>query len=90
MSLNIVFGLTHRDTDDGVAGWWVEVVWCPSDVIVMEQRHHMRQGREGDIRHAVGLLNVNYHFSYLFQKKRGLRLTRTTDTVLFDTTNYHQ
>lgn len=62
--------MTHCDTDDGVAGWWVEIIWCPGDIIVMEQRHNMRQRGEGDISHAVGLLDVNYHFSYLFKQKR--------------------
>lgn len=92
MLLNTILSLTHCDTDDGVAGWWVEVVWCPGDVVVMKQRHHMGQGGEGDISHAVGLLDVNYHFSYLFQKKR-FEADEHTDTVLFvteDTTNYYQ
>lgn len=73
MSLNIVSCLTHCDTDDGVAGRRVEVVRRPGNVVVMEQRHHVGQGGEGDVSHAVGLLDVNYHLSYLIQKKRDLR-----------------
>lgn len=56
----------------------------------MKQRHHMWQGGEGDISHGVGLLDVNYDFSYLVQKK-SFEADVNTDTVTFmtqDTTNY--
>lgn len=62
-----LLSLTHGDTDDGVASRWVEIIRCPGDFVVVEQRHHVRQGGEGDISHAVGLLNVDDHFGYLFQ-----------------------
>lgn len=61
--------MTHCDTDEWIAGWWVEAVLCPGDIIVMEQRRHMRKGGKGDISHAVDLLDVNDHFSHLVQKK---------------------
>lgn len=56
----------------------------------MKQRHHMWQGGEGDISHAVGLLDVNYDFSYLVQKK-SFEADVNADTVMLmtqDTTNY--
>lgn len=61
---------THCDTDDRVPGWRVEVFSRPGNVVIMKQGHHMRQGGEGDISHAVGLLDVNDHFSHLLPKKR--------------------
>lgn len=66
---------THCDTDDRVPGGWVEVCWRPGNVVIVKQGHHMRQGGEGDISHAVGLLNVNDHFSHLLPK-RVLRVRR--------------
>lgn len=47
----------------------MEVLWGPGDVVIMKQGHHMRQGGEGDISHAVALLDVNDHFSHLLPKK---------------------
>lgn len=63
------FSFTHRDTDDRVAGRWTEVAWRPGGIVVMKQWHHVRQRGEGDVGHAVGLLDVNYHFSYLLWRR---------------------
>lgn len=68
---------THCDTDDRVPGGWVEVSWRPGNVVVMKQGHHVRQGGEGDIGHAVGLLDVDDHFSQLLpEKQEYLRVRR--------------
>lgn len=64
------FRLTHCDADDGVACRWAETDGRLGDVIVMEQWHHVRQRREGDVSHAVRLLDVNDHFGYLSQKNK--------------------
>lgn len=61
---------THCDTDDRIPGWWVEVFWRPGDIVIMKQGHHVRQGGEGDIGHAVGLLDVNDDFSRLLPEKQ--------------------
>lgn len=51
----------------------------------------MRQGGESDISHAVGLLNVNYHLSYLLQeKKRCLSVRITKKNSSQDMINYYQ
>lgn len=61
---------THCDTDNGVPGRGVDVFWRLCDVVVVKQGHHVRQGGEGDIGHAVGLLDVNDHFSHLLPKRK--------------------
>lgn len=84
---------THCDTDDRVPGWWLTVPWRRGNVVIMEQRHHMRQGGEGDISHAVGLLNVNDHFSHLLPKKRSFEGKKKNNFTLFVTSgrqSHHQ
>lgn len=48
----------------------MEVCWRPGNVVIVKQGHHMRQGGEGDIGHAVGLLDVNDRFHHLLPKRR--------------------
>lgn len=42
----------------------------------------MWQGGKGDVSHAVCLLDVHYHFSYLFQKIQGFGIMMINDTVM--------
>lgn len=50
----------------------------------MKQGHHMRQGGEGDISHAVGLLDVNDHFSHLLPRNGALEMRRKATLGLWD------
>lgn len=58
---------THCDTDDGVAGWRVQIAWSLGNIVVVKQRHHVRQRGEGDVGHTVGLLDVDDGFDYLLR-----------------------
>ncbi len=59
------FWQTYRDADDGVSSGWVSIFFGSSDIIIKQQWHNMRQWRERDVSHTVGLLNVHYGFSHL-------------------------
>ena len=61
---------TYSDTNDRVSGHG-ERVSVPVDVIVMQQRNHSGHRGEGDISHAVGLLDVDYGFAHLLIDKEG-------------------
>lgn len=76
---------THCDTDDGVPGGGVEVSWCPGDVVIVKQGRHMRQGGEGDIGHAVALLDVNDHFRDLVAEIKSFESVNRSNFMLFVT-----
>lgn len=61
---------TYSDTNNRVTSHR-ERVPGPVDVIVMQQRNHSGHRREGDIRHAVGLLDINYGFAHLLIDRQG-------------------
>lgn len=76
---------THCDTEDGVPGRGVEGFWGPGDVVIVKQGHHMRQGGEGDVGHAVALLDVNDHFSDLVPKIKTFESVNKSSFMLFVT-----
>lgn len=69
MFIGLSFG-TYSDTNDRVSGHR-ESVSVPVDVIVMQQRNHSGHRGECDIRHAVGLLDIDYGFAHLLVDKQG-------------------
>lgn len=61
---------TYSDTNDRISGHR-ERVLVPVNVIVMQQGNHSGHRGEGDIRHAVGLLDIDDGFAHLLIDKQG-------------------
>lgn len=65
--------VAYRDTDDRIAGGGLQLllgadVSLASDAVIVQQGHHPRQRGEGDVCHAIGLLDVDDGLGHLSNK----------------------
>lgn len=63
--------LTYGDANNRISSHG-EKVLVPFNVIIMQQRNHSGHRREGDVCHAIGLLNIDDGLAHLLIEREAI------------------